>query len=112
MTTLKLEDLEEGAKKAGGYNPVWRLQITDDRNTVQYEGKFLDRNTADFERLADHERRLDCARTAEFKTAPRLEERYKAERNFDQLYEDFKRQRPHHFESKPVAVTSDERQTY
>ena len=57
FTTLKIEDLDEGrgrgkvatpggANKPGydNYNPVWKLQITDDKNTVKYEGKFVDRN--------------------------------------------------------------------
>jgi hypothetical protein len=57
LTTLKIEDLEEGrdarTTTPGGhtrgeaYNPVWKLQITDDRNAVKYEGKFIDRNAAD-----------------------------------------------------------------
>lgn len=40
MTTLKIEDLDEGRKAANGhgygnqYNPVWKLQITDDKNKV------------------------------------------------------------------------------
>ena len=25
LTTLKIEDLDEGAKKVGEYNPVWKL---------------------------------------------------------------------------------------
>ena len=42
LTTLKFEDLEEG--KRDNYNPIWRLQVTDDRNQVKYDDKFLDRN--------------------------------------------------------------------
>lgn len=54
LTTLKIEDLDEGRGKstnvtpgqnrAGAYNPVWKLQITDDRNAIKYEGNFVDRN--------------------------------------------------------------------
>jgi hypothetical protein len=49
LTTLKIEDLEEGKRATNTvYNPVWKLQITDDKNKIQYEGKFIDRNTGDF----------------------------------------------------------------
>jgi hypothetical protein len=49
LTTLKIEDLDEKGRTPGGfkndcYNPIWKLQITDDKNAVKYEGKFLDRN--------------------------------------------------------------------
>ena len=42
LTTLKLEDLT--GKKGDNYNPVWKLQITDDKNQLQFEGKYVDRN--------------------------------------------------------------------
>ena len=44
LTTLKIEDLDEAKKGLNAYNPVWKLQITDDANRVKYEGRFLDRN--------------------------------------------------------------------
>eukprot|EP00347_Sterkiella_histriomuscorum_P012245 403369334 len=65
LTTLKIEDLEENMRRTAqkkqnygvfnnrqqqkpkdNYNPVWKLQITDDKNKVQYEGNFIDRNNA------------------------------------------------------------------
>ena len=44
-SNLKLEDLAtQREKQTTPYNPVWKLQVTDEKSKVLYEKKYVDKN--------------------------------------------------------------------
>jgi hypothetical protein len=48
---MKIDELTNRNKE---YNPIWKLQVTDDKSKVLYEGNFVDRNQEDREFTFDN----------------------------------------------------------
>ena len=47
-SNMKLEELlEDDERTRNNYNPVWRLQVTDDKSKVLFDGNYVDRNEKD-----------------------------------------------------------------